>query len=68
MSESIFDRVDLARVEIYGRPAAIYSGSKLWVLPGGSILIVPPQGCPCPTPMEHMPNGDTRPHPSLVRL
>ena len=67
------DLINAARVEIFGRMRVIASGSKLFVLPAGSILVCPPPLAEyrtgergCLYPIEYLPNGDDRTHPTLL--
>ncbi|MBV9828910.1 MAG: hypothetical protein JO001_25075 [Alphaproteobacteria bacterium] len=66
------DLINAAVVEIFGRNRVIASGSKLFVLPTGSILVCPPPLAEyrgnhgCLYPVEYKPNGDDQTHTTLM--
>jgi D-lyxose ketol-isomerase len=52
---------------VHGRQVRIPEGSRLTVLPGNSILVLPPAGVPgfsCAT--EYTVHGEVKGHPSLL--
>jgi hypothetical protein len=55
-------------VLFHGRNVKIPDGAKLAILPGDSLLVIPPPDGRAGhvVPVEYLPNGDVRGHPSLV--